>query len=256
MVRTRSTAFLAVGLLVAATSFVQAESALLESLGYSSSNDNYSSRRVYGDIQYLYLDTYGSEEDFNRGLSADSGFRLQGGVENCDGLGIRGRYFQFDGRQALTGGTDVDGLELNYFDIEATQTVSFCNIAGTLSAGYRHASYDAFTDDAPNNPDEALDLNGLTFGAQVERALIGNVDLFGWMQYSMLYGDDNGANDSADALMGWTEAQLGLQYNACFRGRQAVIRGGIEGQRHTGGFNDDTQDTGLVGFFVSAGLTY
>lgn len=211
----------------------------------------------YGDFQYVNLDTYGTEESFDNGLDSEDGYRLVGGYQGCDGLGIRARWFRFDGAQALAGnGGDLDGLDLEYFDLEITECFSLCNLHGLISAGYRHAEYDAFTEDAPGDPDESFDGDGVTLGITVQRDIGCNLGLFAWAQHSMLYGDDNGGNDVDDTLMGWTEVQLGAQYTTCVGGYNAVVRGGVEAQRHEGMFDNDTQDTGLLGWFLSAGVGF
>lgn len=211
--------------------------------------------RAYAAFDVVYLETHGTEDTFNRGIDDEFGYRLTAGYERADGLGVRFRWFSFKNTQPLPG-PDVDGLELDAYDLELTQAISFCNLYGTASVGYRHAEYTAFTVDPANDPDEALNLDGITLGVDLNRDLTDRVALFTRMQYSMLYGDDNGSNDSPKTLMGWTEVQAGVQYSVNMDVATVTVRTGIEAQRHEGGFNDDTEDTGLIGGFISFGASF
>jgi hypothetical protein len=209
----------------------------------------------YGEVQYLRFNTFATEGNFE-GLDNEEGYRIIAGYQCCDGLGVRVRWFDFEGAQQTGTVATNTGLDLEYADLEITNCFCLCDLHGVVSAGYRHAEYDAFTNDAIGNPDESFDGDGVTLGIQLEREICCGVGAFLWAQHSMLYGDDNGTNNDDDVVMGWTEAQLGVQYSTCLAGYHTVVSGGVEAQRHEGMFNANTQDTGLLGWFLSAGVQY
>jgi len=211
---------------------------------------------AYGEVQFLYLGSFGTEDpwygDDNNGLDAEGGVRLVTGYEGCNGLGIRFRWFDFDGTARRPDG-DLEGLDLEYFDVEITENISICNLHGVVSAGYRHAEYDTYFDQS--SPYTTFSGDGVTLGIQLERDICCNIGLFGWLQHSMLYGDDD-KEGYPNTLMGWTEVQLGIQTTSGIGGYDAVIRTGVEAQRHEGMFQADTQDSGLIGWFVSGSLVF
>ena len=205
-----------------------------------------SSGGIYGDFQYLRLsqyDTGGNFEDVN----ADDGYRAILGYQNCDGLGVRVRYFTFDGLQQ--GGEE--GLDLSYFDVEVTQSFTLCCLDGVVSAGYRHATYEMREDD---NVDSDFEGDGVTVGLSLERELTCNLALFGWAQHSIVAGDDDSIEDNV--ILEWSEIQLGAQYSTCVGGINAVVRGGVEAQFHDGLSFGDGYESGLMGWFLSAGVNY
>ena len=203
----------------------------------------------YGEFQFLYLEAYGTEDDINPDVDEEEGYRLVGGYQGCDGLGLRVRYFDFDGVQEIGGGEE--GLDLSYFDLEVTDVISICNLHGLVSAGYRHGELDQFDDGLSSS----FEGDGITLGVQLQRDLGCNLGLFAWAQHSILFGDDD-ENDREDMLMSWTEIQLGAQYCTCVGGYNTVVRGGVEVQRHEGVNDGDTADSGLFGWFLSAGVNF
>jgi hypothetical protein len=207
-------------------------------------DDGCCSGGVYAEFQYLRLDSYATEDTFED-VDEDDGYRINVGYEGCDGLGLRLRYFQFESE--FDDGDEA--LDLEYFDIEITQSFCLCSLEGIVSAGYRHANYEEDDDDVDFNGD------GITLGLQLERDITCNFGLYAWAQHSIVYGDDDSTGDE-EALLGWTEVQLGAQYSSCIGGYNAFVRGGVEAQRHEGLADDDTADTGLFGWFISGGVGY
>jgi hypothetical protein len=198
---------------------------------------------AYAEFQWVRLDQYATENAGPEAAGDDNGYRIIGGYQGCDGLGLRARYFDFDGVQ------NGDGLELEYFDLEVTESFSICCLNGVVSAGYRHGEYNE------DNNDVNFEGDGVTLGLMLERDLGCSFGLYAWAQHSILYGDDD-ANNYNDTLLGWTEVQLGAQYNTCVGGYNAFARAGVEAQRIEGQTDDDTQDAGLLGWFLSAGVGY
>lgn len=212
----------------------------------------------YGEFQWVNLDSYSTEDAFDQGsVGTNDGFRLIGGYQGCDGLGVRARWFDFDGVDAQAN-NDQNGLDLSYFDLEVTEAISICNLHGLVSAGYRHGEYTMFSDDDAGDPDVDFEGDGVTLGILLQRDIGCNLGLYAWVQQSFLYGDDDadGGANAVDTLMGWTEVQLGAQYSTCVGGYNAFARAGVEAQRHEGMGDEDTQDSGLLGWFLSAGVGY
>jgi hypothetical protein len=201
------------------------------------------SGNVYGEFQWVHLDQYATEGAGPASADEEDGYRIVGGYQGCDGLGVRGRYFDFDGIQ------NNQGLDLEYFDLEVTEAFNLCCLNGVLSAGYRHGEYQ----EDNNNAD--FEGDGVTLGIMLQRDLGCHLGLYAWAQHSILYGDDD-ANNRNDTLLGWTEIQLGAQYNTCVAGYNAFARAGVEAQRIEGMTNDNTQDAGLLGWFLSAGVNF
>lgn len=205
----------------------------------------------YGEFQFLYLEAYSTEEDIDSGVDSEDGYRIVGGYTGCDGLGVRARYFDYDGIQEVAG-SGTNGLDVRYFDAEVTDAICICNLHGVLSAGYRHGEYESFEDD---DLDVDFEGDGVTLGIVLNRQIGCNLGLYAWVQHSILYGDDDESGDD-DVLTGWTEVQLGAQYDVCVGGYDAFVRGGVEADRFEGLQDDDTADAGLLGWFLSAGVGF
>ena len=185
----------------------------------------------------------------NDGSGADereAGYRLFVGYERNDGLGVAVHYFDYD-----NGDDSNYGNDLMYLDLELTTNLEICNTQIMLSGGYRHAEVSLQDDYAIWN-----DLNGITFGIRAQREILCNFSAFAWLQESFLFGHDD-YNDYSTGHINWTQAQLGLQYNGCFGGRNAWVRGGVEAHNLAGsdsGYNDNAP--GEFGYFVGTGLSF
>lgn len=202
---------------------------------------------TYGEFQYVRLNSYDTDGSFEDFVSNDDGYRLVLGYENCDGLGLRVRYFDFDSVQQ-DGGNDY-GLDLYYIDLEVTQSFCLGCLNGVVSAGYRHGEHELWYDDDLYSNIEG---DGVTMGLELQRDITCNLSLYGWTQYSIMVGDDDAQFDNY--IFNWTEVQLGAHYSTCVGGYNAFARGGVEAQFHdgvAGGF-----ESGLFGWFLSAGVTY
>ena len=203
----------------------------------------------YGDFQYLRLNGYDTDGYFEDYVGSDDGYRVTLGYECCDGLGVRVRYFDYDGVQQDSVNDYNYGMKASYFDVEVTQSFCLCNLNGLVSGGYRHADYRLWYDDSL---DADFEGDGITLGLELQRDITCHLGLFAWTQHSILFGDDEEQYD--DYVIGWTEAQLGAQYATCVGGYNAVVRGGVEAQFHDGVASG--YETSLFGWFLSAGVTY
>lgn len=198
----------------------------------------------YAGAEVVYL-----KDHANDGYNAEHhevGYRLYGGYERCDGLGIAMRYFDYDN------GSDPEyGNELSYIDLELTTNLEICSTQILLSGGYRHADVKLQDNYANWN-----NLNGVTFGVRVQREIWCDISVFGWLQESFLYGTDE-YSDEENGHINWQEAQLGLQYNTCWAGRHAWLRGGVEAHDFAASFDSYYYDSpGEFGYFLGGGVNY
>ena len=185
----------------------------------------------------------------NYGGTADdseAGYRLFVGYERNDGLGVTVRYFDYDN------GDDADyGNDLMSLDLELTTNLEICNTQIMLSGGYRHAEVNLMDGYAIWN-----DLNGITFGIRAQRQIWCNLSAFAWLQDSFLFGNDDG-NHHPTSHINWTQAQLGLQYDGCFGGRNAWVRAGVEAHNLNASYDSYYYNSpGAFGYFVGAGLSF
>lgn len=225
---------------------MQGEPAVAADYGKGCCEECCSSGGFYGEFQYVRLDSYDTGGLFED-VDSHNGYRVVGGYETCDGLGLRVRYFDFDGVQQ----DDSDynyGMDLWYLDVEVTQSFCLCNLNGVVSGGYRHADYKAWFDDELYGNFEG---DGITFGLELQRDITCNLGLYAWVQHAIVVGDDEAESDN---IIDWTEAQLAAQYSSCVGGYDAFARVGVEAQFHDG--VEGGYESGLMGWFLSAGLNY
>ncbi|MDB4786614.1 hypothetical protein OAG29_01465 [Planctomycetaceae bacterium] len=202
---------------------------------------------LFGEIQYLSLKPQAAENEFDRDVTSQAGARYIFGAENCEGLGVRFRYLDYDG--AHEAGGETNGLALQAIDLEITQSFTLGHFDGVISGGYRNGKY---TSEEDGNRDVVYEGNGITLGLMLERDINRYFGLYGWVQKSYLFGNDSASSDD-NAPLDWTEAQLGLTITPV---DHFFVRGGAEIQHHSGLLDDDTSDSALVGWFLSGGIAY
>ncbi|HUG89389.1 MAG TPA: Lpg1974 family pore-forming outer membrane protein [Planctomycetaceae bacterium] len=187
------------------------------------------------------------------------------GYVNAEGLGARFRYWQYDHEaETLTFPTDDPtdelqtrdaSLELHVIDIEAMQSVNWCQIDANFSGGLRYASVDLRRRrvDAENGLttiDYRLSHNdfegvGLTGALELRRPIgCSGLALVGAGRGSLLYGetklfaynDDNGnavrqAMVEDDDVVYVLEGQLGVEFGRDMNnGMRVALRAMAEGQ--------------------------
>jgi hypothetical protein len=189
------------------------------------------------------------------------------GWENCDGLGVRVTYFDFEDDasqfQRILAGTTVleRSIDIYAWDIELTQRLDLCGWDLEISSGVRIAGLESRFGGFDVNPevDGALSLKsdfdsaGLTFAVGFDRQIgCSGLSAYGNFRGSLLYGsaDVHGTliagggflgiphPDFVDANIGEInnetisviELKLGLQYDHCTSYGNLFVRAGVEGQ--------------------------
>lgn len=214
------------------------------------------------------------------------GWRLWGGYQNCDGLGWRVNWWQWD--QSSTGVSDtffgptaiVDTrLVFQKLDLLATQMVSFRSWDLMLLGGVTYAGNQfngGFAD--PAGPDfitgsARFDGWGLTTGLMAYRDIpwLSGLTGYGGVQWSGIYGNSVLAETSVfdssrlalnGTLLNVLEMKVGTQYERRIgRGAIGFVSAGFEAQYWAGlanapvfGFFDNRSSLGLVGFTVGTGI--
>ncbi len=211
----------------------------------------FSGASIYGELQLVHLEQHSTDAAVNPDIDGETGYRAIVGIEGASGLGFRITHFDYDGVQLVSGVSN--GLDMTASDFEITDCFQLCSWRGTLSGGYRYVELDSWEF---GSTDVDFDGHGLTVGIEMERDLIGRLGLFASWQYSILFGDDRDASSDYDTTFDWTELQLGLQYDMCLFGRDAFLRAGAEAQMISGPLDDDADDAGMLGGFLSLGVRY
>jgi len=182
--------------------------------------------------------------------------RFYAGYRNCDGLGIRARYWTFD--QAVTlenpdgpGNFFINGIDATSVDLEVTQLVCWGPLQMNFAGGVR---YGKFEHNGAEIDDEDIDIFhndfegwGPTLAMEGRRpigcsglALVGNV------RSSLLFGESKTAevNDGdvdnplanadldvyEDDMSLGLESQIGVEYSRCLGNGVFKVRALLEGQ--------------------------
>ena len=181
------------------------------------------------------------------------------GWQRSDGLGIRARWFEYDGTSNSTAPNIIRDLNMLTFDLELTDTFTLgAKWEGLFSGGLRYAHYEQIrSTTGANNFLEIDSAYGLVLGVELYRPLRNNLYLFGLGRASAMYGTDVFANGihSDDVTFFITELQGGAEYRREICGTTYVFaRAAVESQYWAGVSNNDTEDIGLLGFYFSLGL--
>ena len=241
----------------------------------------------YGGAEIMWLKPFASGFGgvFLDAASANEylpGWRLWGGYQNCDGLGWRVGWWQWD--QTSVGSGDIFGtpvlagvrLTFQKLDLEATQMVSFRCWDLLFGAGVTYVgnNYDYVLSD-PTDPANVegvrsrFDGWGLTTGLLAIRDLpsVPGLKLASSVRWSGVYGNNvftevEGPDSLAleSAMANILELKIGPQYERCIgRGTTFFAGGGFEAQYWSGlsglNFIDGVGgDIGLVGFTLNTGI--
>lgn len=212
------------------------------------------------------------------------GWRLWGGHQNCDGLGWRVNWWQWDQFSSGTG-TVENGpggrvpstadvrLVFQKLDLLATQMVSFRRwdmmfLGGVTYAGNEVTLNQSIPDVSIYNRNR-FDGWGLTAGTLAYRDIgwFEGLQGYGGVQWSGVYGNSPGTYtnvnpggtftaqyDGANAMLSILELKIGTQYERRIGwGAIGFISAGFESQYWTP-LNSNLGDVGLVGFTVGTGI--
>ena len=195
-------------------------------------------------------------EGQTQGYDYEATPRIWIGWQTESGLGLRARWFEFDGVSTNPASFYQD-LNMMLLDLEVTDTFTLgSKWSGVLSGGFRYAEYrEERSAQTFNEMDGAM---GLVAGVELYRPITCNVSLFGMGRTSFLYADSislNGVKGNDDYTFAVSELQLGAEYRRVLSGTTYLFaRAAAEAQFWTGVSGDRSQDVGLLGGAFALGL--
>ncbi|NQT13846.1 MAG: hypothetical protein HQ582_13920 [Planctomycetes bacterium] len=185
--------------------------------------------------EVLWLDVFAKEgaggtdpnaggDDHMADWDYDTAFRIWGGYEFSNGLGIRCRWFSFDHagqfRNDIGNVTDNVGLDIDMYDIELTDDLNIGCWELTPSIGVRWGEIEMV--DFGDDVDKACGV-GAVVGLESRRALFNCWSVYANGRYGVLYGDNVAADDGffegeTDTFFETIELQVGLEWARCTAG--------------------------------------
>jgi len=169
-----------------------------------------------GGVEVMLFEVYanhgvgGTGSDFFEDFDMSTDLRYWIGYQGANGLGIRGRYFDFDGDNTV----DDEFVDITMFDVEGTAALSLCQWDFLAFAGVRWGEI-AWSDEDGGDGFEFQGL-GTTLGVDARRPIWCNIAAVGGIRYSALFGDvteieypDERATGTAAHIM---ETRLGLEW--------------------------------------------
>ncbi len=211
---------------------------------------------VYLSGEAVFLKPFQAEGE-TPGFGTEAGVRVVGGLNGKDGLGVRFRWFEWNGSNAGNAGAFIERINVETFDAEVTKRFHFANVAATASAGYRYADYREF---GLTDADQMRHGHGLTLSLELSHMLTDYFAVFGKARGSLQAarrGLDNGT-PVTHQFFTTAEFQLGAEANLWMfdNGGRVFLRGAVEAQAWSGGVigDGDSEDVGLFGGTVQAGV--
>jgi len=182
----------------------------------------------------LYLKAHHNAGGYDQDQEEELGYRVALSYKCDDNLGIRVRYFEWEGSGA-------DTAEIMTIDFEVFDGFQLGSWDGEYSVGIRYGEFD----------EEGTDYDGWgpTLGVELTRQLSGAFSLYAGARGSLLYGNEDYYDE--DEVLPIVELEVGIQYdiNAC-----TYIRLGLEAQNYQSISDDDNEDTGLFGGALEVGF--
>lgn len=214
----------------------------------------------FGGIEIVFLRPYASENLLTNAtgdIGFDPSWRIWFGRQLADGLGWRGRYWEFDR------GDGQVGAEFRTADLELTQAVDYRYWTFLFAGGVRYAESHLNNAIGGVIPVEtAFDGVGLTVAAEAYRDLFGFANLR-WAnkaRWSALYGNGKFRDGFDiifyDDLIQVLELYTGPQWSRDTNFGTVTVGAGVEAQYWGGAGTFDTQDAGFIGFAFSGQLAY
>lgn len=170
-----------------------------------------------GGLELLYLDVYANHggEQTASGSAWFDGFdftvasRFWFGYQGSNGLGVRARYYNFDGDSVVAN----QFVDLQMYDLEMTAKHQACNFDFLFIGGLRGGEIDWSDEDGA--PGYGFDGIGPTLGLQASRPLVRSLAAVAGVRYSALFGNisELGKSDQADdSVIHLAEVQLGVEW--------------------------------------------
>jgi len=173
-----------------------------------------------GGLDLLFLDVYanhGGEKTAN-GLSWFDGFdftaagRFWFGYQGANGLGVRARYYNFDGDSVAAN----QFVDLQMYDVEMTAKHEACNFDFLFIGGVRGGEIDwSLGNIYGSKSPYGFDGIGPTLGLQASRPLFRSLAAVAGVRYSALFGNTSrldSADQADDTVLHITEVQLGVEW--------------------------------------------
>ncbi len=186
-------------------------------------------------VAAVYLKAHSNEGQFNS-QDEEFGFRLEAAYQN-GGLGVRVRYFDWEG----SGGSSYNP-SVSSFDLELFDGFQLGGWDGEYAFGLRYAEYD-------EGDNTSFDGWGPTVAIDLTHGLSGAFSVYANARASLVYGDND--YDYDDSFVPIVELGLGIQYDIsdC-----TYVRLGLEGQNWASISDNDNEDTGLFGGALEVGF--
>ncbi len=203
-------------------------------------------------LEALYLKAHSNEGNYDD-QDYEFAYRLEASYKNADNLGVRLRYFDFEG----TGGSTSSGSSQHYpeieaFDLEIFDTFELGGWDAELSAGIRFASFWEGTND---HSDVDFDGWGPTAAFEVTHTIVGDLSVYAGVRGSWVFGDDDENYDDSSTFI--AEGTLGLQYEfQLFGSCPTYVRLGMDAQNWSAISDDDNEDTSLFGGSLKVGFNF
>lgn len=140
----------------------------------------------------------GNVDDYFPDLGLQAAGRFWFGYEFANGLGVRGRLFQWEESGSIA--NIVRNQDIEIYDVEATYDSQIHGWDLTGFGGVRWGSIELEGSDFGERNPMDFDGVGMTLGGEVRHELIGDFSLFASARYSVLYGDTTFAPVSSAVL--------------------------------------------------------
>ncbi|TWT77532.1 hypothetical protein Pla123a_21930 [Posidoniimonas polymericola] len=210
----------------------------IELCGYSSGCCAAAGPVVTFDVDFLFMKYYQSGgvqssdagEIIGGGDNAEFDFSLSPrftlGVETCDGLGARVRYWFFDETARTADNSGFVSVDAYTFDAEIFKRVQLGR--STTIEGFGGVRWSEFNLDDDTDLDWRVDGVGLTTGFEISHYLTCNHRLYAGTRLAVVVGDallaDNGDLDDSTGL-GVSNTQLQVELAAGYEGKTNLGRG-------------------------------
>lgn len=181
---------------------------------------------------------------------------------NCDGLGVRGRWWSYD--HANTDASGQHSMDTYNIDVELYQEVELtCATRVEVSGGVRYNDFQYISPIAVANQDTFTALGGM-FALEARRDLCRGTVYTRLREVIMMsdWGDENRGQDGFDVTRSVTELAAGFETCRCLgNGTIMTINAGVEWQQwenYIEGRTDDNEpvDIGFGGFVLGVGFDF
>lgn len=212
-------------------------------------------------LEALYLKAHENEGDYNS-QDYEFAYRLEASYQFQDSVGLRLRYFDFEGTDYSyndhdKGGDDFGNPQMSAFDIEVFDGFELGSWNGEFSAGIRFGTFEETYEKSTYTDFEGW---GPTLGLELTRPLAGNFSIYAGVRGSWLFGDSDSDHDrdyDADSSIFIAEGSLGLQYDfQAFSSCSSYVRLGMEAQNWLSASDFDNEDIALFGGSLKVGFNF